>query len=103
MNMPGFTAENSLYDMHAPYQTAGAIKVARGIRPAQFGDIGFGNVGFGNVGFGDSSDGEEFPTGTPENCMNCTNICAALCQGRRNPPRCFARCKRKSCALDCNT
>jgi hypothetical protein len=88
MNMPGFTAENSLYDMHAPYQTAGAIKVARGIRPAQFGD---------------SSDGEEFPTGTPENCMDCTNICAALCQGRRNPPRCFARCKRKSCALDCNT
>jgi hypothetical protein len=77
MNIPGFTAEASLYDMHAPYQAAGSGNATRGIFPAQF-DEGE---------FPDDIGGEGIPF---DRCRLCRFRCSAAL--RRCLRGCFPFC-----------
>jgi hypothetical protein len=97
INMPGFNAEASLYDMRAPYRRGGAPDPTTGIFPAQFGGIGLGFPG--DIG------GDDVPidvTGAPSDCTVCLRDCRSLCRGTRRPPRCYARCVQDACTFPCS-
>jgi hypothetical protein len=82
MDMPGFTAEASLYKTSWHYATMQGPEGAAGaIRLAQFEDNG------------------EPPSGDP--CSLCLRTCRQNCRGHRNKARCFARCVQDSCEPLC--
>ena len=77
VNMPGFTAEASLYDLHAPYRTAGAVNAARGIYPAQF----------------DDEPIPDLPRLRPGDCAElCGGFCARRCAPSPRPYLCLVLC-----------
>ena len=95
MNMPGFTAEESLYKTRRHYHTAGNLTQTDGVYPAfTISDLlrGTSRLGVARV-LAEAC------------CSSCYHRCSLLCLYARDPRnyhQCFLDCAKPYCTRQCN-